>query len=48
MQIKDVDPKGLIRESYRIEGITLPECKTIFFDWSRLSRSEARLFNRSS
>ncbi len=34
MQIKDVDPKGLIRESYRIEGITLPECKTIFFDWA--------------
>ena len=34
MQIKDVDPKGLIRESYRIEGISLPECKTIFFDWA--------------
>ena len=34
MQIKDVDPKGLIHESYRIEGITLPECKIIFFDWA--------------
>ena len=34
MQIKDVDPKGLICESYRIESITLPECKTIFFDWA--------------
>lgn len=34
MLIKDADPKGLIRESYSIEGITLPECKTIFFDWA--------------
>jgi hypothetical protein len=34
MLIKDADPKGLIRESYLIEGITLPECKTIFFDWA--------------
>ena len=28
------DPKGLIRESYRIEGITLPECRSIFLDWA--------------
>ena len=28
------DPKGLIRESYRIEGITAPECRTIFLDWA--------------
>ena len=34
MKVEDVDPKGLIRESYRIEGITPPECKTIFFDWA--------------
>ena len=34
MLIEDADPKGLIRESYRIDGITLPECKTIFFDWA--------------
>ena len=34
MKVDDVDPKGLIRESYRIEGITPPECKTIFFDWA--------------
>ena len=34
MKIEDVDPKGLICESYRIDGITLPECKTIFFDWA--------------
>ncbi|SMY09673.1 hypothetical protein [Flavimaricola marinus] len=28
------DPKGLIRESYRIEGITAPECRSIFLDWA--------------
>ncbi len=28
------DPKGLIREAYRIEGITEPECRSIFMDWA--------------
>ncbi len=28
------DPKGLVRESYRIEGITLEECRSIFIDWA--------------
>ena len=28
------DPKGLIRESYRIEGITEGECRSIFLDWA--------------
>ena len=28
------DPKGLIYESYRMEGITKPECRTIFLDWA--------------
>lgn len=28
------DPKGLIYEAYRIEGITKPECRTIFLDWA--------------
>ncbi len=28
------DPRGLIRESYRIEGITLEECRSIFLDWA--------------
>ncbi|MCE8008087.1 hypothetical protein [Aestuariivita sp.] len=30
----DRDPKGLIYESYRIEGITAPECRSIFLDWA--------------
>ena len=29
-----LDPKGLIREAYRIEGITSGECRTIFLDWA--------------
>ena len=28
------DPKGLISEAYRIEGITAGECRTIFLDWA--------------
>lgn len=28
------DPKGLIRESYAIEGITLGECQSILIDWA--------------
>ncbi|MEM6306182.1 MAG: hypothetical protein AAF744_15810 [Pseudomonadota bacterium] len=28
------DHKGLIFEAYRIEGITIGECRTIFLDWA--------------
>ena len=28
------DPKDLIYEAYRIEGITKPDCRTIFLDWA--------------
>lgn len=28
------DPSGLIREAYRIEGITPLACRSIFFDWA--------------
>ncbi|MCE0504498.1 MULTISPECIES: hypothetical protein [unclassified Roseivivax] len=31
---QEMDPKGLIREAYRIEGITLEDCRTIFLDWA--------------
>lgn len=34
------DPKGLIREAFRIEAITAPECRSIFVDWA-LSVPEA-------
>lgn len=29
-----LDPKGLIYESYRIDGIGEPECRSIFLDWA--------------
>lgn len=29
----DPDPRGLIRESYAIEGITEAECRSVFLDW---------------
>lgn len=28
------DPKGLIYEAYRIDGISKAECRTIFLDWA--------------
>ncbi len=28
------DPKGLIYESFRIDAITPPECRSIFLDWA--------------
>lgn len=34
MNWTDADPKGLIRESYAIDGITAAECRSIFLDWA--------------
>jgi len=34
MTPSEADPKGLVRESYAIEGITAPECRSIFMDWA--------------
>lgn len=28
------DPRGLIHESYRIDGISAAECRSIFLDWA--------------
>jgi hypothetical protein len=30
----EADPKGLVRESYRIDGIGPGECRSIFMDWA--------------
>jgi hypothetical protein len=30
----ELDPKGLIADSYVIEGISAPECRSIFLDWA--------------
>lgn len=29
-----IDPRGLIRDSYVIEGISAGECRSIFLDWA--------------
>ena len=34
MERDPIDPKGLIREAYRIDGITIEECRSIFLDWA--------------
>jgi hypothetical protein len=34
LDLSEADPKGLVRESYAIEGITLGECRSIFIDWA--------------
>ena len=34
MTIDAFDPRGLIRESYNIDGIHEGECRTIFLDWA--------------
>jgi hypothetical protein len=34
MDLIEADPKGLVRESYRIDGITAGECRSIFMDWA--------------
>ena len=28
------DPKGLFRDAFAIEGISAPECRSIFLDWA--------------
>ena len=35
------DPRGLIVESYRIDGISISECRSIFFDWAMSAPPEA-------
>lgn len=29
-----LDPRGLIRDSYQIEGIVIEQCRSIFLDWA--------------
>jgi hypothetical protein len=32
--IAALDPRGLIREAYRIEGVEAPSCRAIYLDWA--------------
>jgi len=29
-----IDPRGMIYEAYRIDGVTVEECRMIFLDWA--------------
>lgn len=40
MEKHPLDPRGLIREAYRIEGITPGECRSIFLDWALSAPAE--------
>ncbi len=37
-----LDPKGLIEEAYKIDGIGAPECRSIFLDWALSYQGVAR------
>ena len=41
VHLSEADPKGLVRESYAIDGITLGECRSIFIDWALSLRAGA-------
>jgi len=40
MTLEEIDAVGLIREAYRIDGITDAECRSIFVDWALRLPSE--------
>ncbi|MEM1078483.1 MAG: hypothetical protein AAGI09_08145 [Pseudomonadota bacterium] len=37
--LTELDPRHLIREAYRIEGITIWDCRSVFLDWALGSKS---------
>ncbi|MDA5094578.1 hypothetical protein O2N63_10825 [Aliiroseovarius sp. KMU-50] len=38
--IAAIDKRGLIRESYKIDGIRAEECRSIFLDWALFDEHE--------
>lgn len=43
-----IDPRGLIRDSYVIDGITPGECRSIFLDWALFDDHEMAQSDRIS
>lgn len=39
--LHQLDPRNLIREAYRIDGITIWDCRTIFLDWALGQKNSA-------
>jgi hypothetical protein len=33
-KVQIFDPKGLMKDAFAIEGISAPECRSIFLDWA--------------
>ncbi|WP_118135690.1 hypothetical protein [Oceanicella sp. SM1341] len=42
-ELSPEDPRGLISEAYRIEGIGAEDCRSIYFDWALGMPAEADL-----
>jgi len=38
-----LDPRGLIADAYKMEGISPPECRSIFLDWALEPREAGEL-----
>ena len=34
MNISSYDPRGVIADAYKMDGISAPECRSIFLDWA--------------
>ncbi len=43
MSHSEIDPRGVISDAYKIEGISAPECRSIFLDWALEPRSPSEL-----
>lgn len=48
MEKPPLDPRGLIADAYKIDGISAPECRSIFLDWALEPREPAELRQAAS
>jgi len=43
-----LDPRGVIADAFKIEGITAPECRSIFLDWALEPRDAGEIRRAAS
>ncbi|HIP23876.1 MAG TPA: hypothetical protein EYG79_09840 [Rhodobacteraceae bacterium] len=48
MSNSSLDPRGVIADAYKIEGISASECRSIFLDWALEPREAADLRSAAS
>lgn len=48
MNTSSNDPRGVIADSYKIEGISAPECRSIFLDWALEPREAGEMRQAAS